>query len=99
MRAVRGALPRKTALELALRSGASPRSAETWLAGKGAPNAEALAALLRSDLGLIVLEAIMAGAAPPWWGALRRQIAISRLRRAQVEHQRALEALEREAAP
>ena len=99
MRAAQAAFPNKTALELALRSGASPRSAETWLAGKGAPSAEALAELLRSDIGLTILEAIMTGAEPPWWEALRRQIAISRLRRAQVEHQRALEALEREAAP
>lgn len=99
MRRVRSKFGVKAALELALRADADQRSGERWLAGKSM-NAENFAALLRSDIGIDVLDATMGDnvqAWPAWYVALRRQHKLSTLRRAMAAQQRELEALEREA--
>jgi hypothetical protein len=86
--------PRKTAAELALRSGANVRTCEYWLASRTEMSADALTALLRSDAGLEVLEAVIGDAKPVWWKHFRKTIEMSRLRKSQDEARRRLEALE-----
>lgn|GEM_PF-854370 len=68
-----------TAPELASRTDVSVRNAEQWLAGRQGMSAEAFAALLRSDVGLDVLEAAMGDARPDWYAALRRRVREERL--------------------
>ena len=99
MRLMRGSFGTKAALELALRTDADQRSAECWLAGKGM-SAENFAALICSDIGDQVLDAMMGADAktwPEWYAGFRRQVQISSLRRGLTEQQRALAALEQEA--
>lgn len=45
----------------------SERTARAWASGDREPDAWVLGALLRSDDGGLVLDKIMAGAAPRWW--------------------------------
>lgn len=56
--AARRIWPKKTSAELAVRTGASIRAAERWLAGEREMGGEALIALLRSDGGPQIYEAI-----------------------------------------
>src|ERR1700726_3754560 len=50
---------RLTVAVLAMRAGTKVRACEYWLSRKTAMSADALAALLRSDAGLEVLEAVI----------------------------------------
>lgn len=86
--------PRKTAAELAVRSKSGVRACEYWLARKTEISGEALTELLRSDAGLEVLEAIIGDARPVWWRQFAKTIELSRLRKAQDDTRRRLEALE-----
>jgi len=90
--------PRQTALELALRTGASPRHCERALGGYSQLGERFLQALLRSDFGKEALLSIMDGSQARWFGRFKRHIEVSELRRAVALAQRGLEALEREAA-
>lgn len=90
--------PVKTNIELSSRAGVSVRAAEYWLARRGNISADALAALLRSDAGLHVLEALIGTDRPVWWLAFKRTHELSALRRAQEQQKRVIERLEREAA-
>jgi hypothetical protein len=86
--------PRKTAAELALRSGASVRTCERWIGERCGVSADALAELLRSEEGLKFLEAIMADARPVWWKDFKRQIQRAVLHRQQKELKRQIDDLE-----
>lgn len=94
MRVARGLWPRKTDLELAARTTASDRMARYWLAERYRLSADDLAALLRSDAGLDILEAIMGDAVPAWWRRVKRAASLSALRRAQEEQRQKIEQLE-----
>lgn len=74
-RVARALWPRKADIELAIRTGASDRACRNWLAARCDLSADRLVELLRSDDGLIFLDAIFADApngAPAWWRAMRR---------------------------
>lgn len=94
MRTAQTLWPRKTAAELSVRTGTGVRACEYWLSRRSAMSAEALAALLRSESGLEILEAIIGDAKPIWWRQFARTIELSRLRKAQDEARRRLERLE-----
>lgn len=94
MLAARSLWPRKTAAELSMRTGTQMRGCEYWLARRSGMSAESLAALLRSDEGLQILEAIIGDARPVWWRAFKRSIRRSELRRQQTELAKAIEANE-----
>jgi hypothetical protein len=94
MRAAQALWPRKTAAELSMRTGTGVRACEYWLSRKTQMSADALAALLRSDAGLEVLEAIIGDARPAWWKDFAKTIELSRLRKAQDDARRRLERLE-----
>ena len=98
MRAARSLWPKKTALELSMRTGVSERMAHYWLAQKFSISAEALASLLRSDAGLVVLENLMGEARPVWWRRIKRSASLSSLRAAQAAHQKQIEQYELEFA-
>lgn len=87
--------PRKLAFELAMRAGRPKRVVELWLEGRAAPNGEALAALIRSDIGDRVLLALTAGCNHPWADNVRATHEIARLRKQQAESARRLAELER----
>jgi hypothetical protein len=90
--------PTKTAVELACRTGTSQRMCEYILAERYSLSADALAALLRSDAGLAVLEQVMGAAKPAWWKRFKQQQQLGALRSA-IERQRLeLEELEKAAA-
>lgn len=79
-----------------MRTGTQVRACEYWLARKTDMSGEALASLLRSDVGLEVLEAIIGESRPRWWKQFSRTIELSRVRKAQDEARLRLERLERE---
>lgn len=91
-------LPHKTAVEIARRTDVSPRAAEYWLQGRCGLSADALAALLRSDVGYEILEGLIGEAKPDWWRTFKRTVELSKLRALQEEQRRVIERLEREAA-
>ncbi len=79
--------PAKTDAELASRTGTSDRRCREFLAERAGLSAEALAALLRSDAGLEVLEALIGPARPAWWQRFRRTIELGSMRE-EIEMQR-----------
>ncbi len=91
MRVARALWPSKTDMALAHRTGTSDRMCRYWLANKYNLGADDLAALLRSDEGFHVLEAIIGDARPAWWAAFRRNVRRAELRRQQAELARQIE--------
>lgn len=71
MRVLHAVYPVKTAANIAVRAGTTTRAAEYWIAGKRDMNADAFVALLSSDNGDKVLEAVMLSLPkrerPHWW--------------------------------
>jgi hypothetical protein len=98
MAVVQAIWPRKTAAELVVRTGRSERMCQYWLSRKYDLSVDDLAALLRSDEGLQILEALMGDKRPAWWRGFRRQVEIAELRRRTEQSRRRLEALELESA-
>jgi hypothetical protein len=66
-----------------------------WISRKGAPDGEALSALLNSRIGDRLVLALTRSCPHPWRKKLNRQIEISQLRDQQRDTQLRLEALER----
>lgn len=89
--------PRKTAQEIALLANRSDRVCEDWIANpaRGAPDGEAMAALLNSRVGDRLWLALTKASASPWRKKLARQIEISELLDQQRATQERLEALQR----
>src|SRR4051812_44170624 len=74
MRVARSLWPSKTDMALASKTGTSERMCRYWLSNKYNLGADDLAALLRSDEGFHVLEAIIGDAKPVWWRAFKRGV-------------------------
>lgn len=94
MRLARILWPRKTAAELAHRTGVSQRSAEFWLAGKYAISLGHARKLIQSDQGENFLVPFMGDARPAWWLSLKKTSEIARLRKEQNGVRARLERLE-----
>lgn len=94
MQAARSLWPRKTAAELSVRTGTQMRGCEYWLARRSGMSADSLAALLRSDEGFQILEAIIGDAKPVWWRAFKKSVRRADLRRQQAALAKALEEIE-----
>lgn len=88
--------PNKTARNLASRAGTTHRAAEFWLAQHTGMSAEALAEILRSDIGRDVLEGIMGEARPSWWPAFKADLLMADLERREADNRAAIEELRRE---
>jgi hypothetical protein len=91
---LRGIFPKKLAQNLASRAGRHTRICEFWIAGTGAPDGEALARLICSDIGDRVLDALTADCKHPWAENVRRTHEVARLRKQAAETARRLAALE-----
>lgn len=85
--------PNKTARHLSSRAGVTHRSAEYWLCGQTGMSADALTELLRSDVGLDVLQAIMGQAKPTWWVSFSNRVRLGQLAADAEENMRAIEVL------
>jgi len=79
--------PSKTAINLASRAEISERAAKLWLEGRTEPGADALVALLRSDIGFELLQDIMQGSGTRWWRDFERGVQIAQLEE-RIEWQR-----------
>ncbi|WLB15016.1 hypothetical protein [Bradyrhizobium japonicum] len=86
----------KLAAELALIANRSTRVCEDWIATppRGAPDGEALSALLNSRIGDVVWKALTRSCAEPWRKKLNRQMEISQLLDQQRETAARLAALQ-----
>jgi hypothetical protein len=91
MRVAQRLWPTKTDQALAHKTGTSDRMCRYWLANKYKLSADDLAALLRSDEGFQILEAIIGEARPVWWRSFKRSVRRAELRRQQAAIQKALD--------
>lgn len=91
MRVAQKLWPKKTDMVLADKTGASDRLCRYWLENKYNLGADHLAALLRSDEGFQVLDAIIGDARPVWWRSFRRSVRRAELRRQQAILAKAIE--------
>lgn len=91
----RAVWPRKTAAELAAKTGRSERMCKYWLSRRFGLSADDLANIIRSEQGLEFLNELMSGEAPAWWAEFKRVQEIALLRRQQEEARARLESLER----
>lgn len=88
--------PRKLAPELAALTNRDPRVCEDWIAARGAPGGDALAALLTGKHGKRLIKAL-AKSSPHAWGAdLVREIERSEVRAEIRASQKRLAALDRD---
>ncbi len=83
------------ALEMRLRTGRDASVIQRWKTGRHAPDGYALNALINSDVGDLVIDAMTRSNTQPWAKALRRTREIAQLGQTQAETQSRLEALER----
>ena len=74
--------PRKTAGVLAELAGRDIRLAELWLAGDRSPNGEALARMIASRHGNLVIQALTRGSGQVW---VRRHLRIEQLAQARAD--------------
>ena len=79
--------PSKTAINLASRAGISERAAKLWLEGRTEPGADALVAMLRSDIGFELLQNLMQGSGTRWWREFEQGVQIAQLEE-RIEWQR-----------
>lgn len=91
MRVAQTLWPKKTDMVLADKTGASDRLCRYWLENKYNLGADHLAALLRSDEGFHVLDAIIGDARPVWWRSFKRSVRRAELRREQARLAKAIE--------
>lgn len=94
MRVARGLWPTKTAQELAYRTSTSERMARYWLSQRYDLSADDLTALLRSEEGFKILEAIMGQARPIWWRRFKRKTKREHLREQIKQFELELEGLD-----
>jgi hypothetical protein len=70
MQKARELFPNKTALHLVELTGYSQRAVEAWLSGEAKLPADALAMILKSEVGLDFLKVLMAESPASWWRKL-----------------------------
>ena len=93
---LRQLFPTKLAPALAFHSGCHQRICELWLEGKRQPGGPALAALLNSEIGDVVLLALTRGCGHAWRSNINTTTQIARLRREQRDAAARLASLELE---
>ncbi|MGJ5149832.1 hypothetical protein [Bradyrhizobium sp. HKCCYLR1023] len=90
---LRDIFSRNTAKETAFRAAVDISTAERWLAGRTAPQGEALARLLCSDIGDRLHAALIENVQTPWAEARRAELTRTKLLREREEIERRLAAL------
>lgn len=79
---LRAVWPRKTASHVSFVTGVSERAVKYWLAGVTRMSLEHVVALLRTEAGFDILEAVMGDSAVEWWLAAKAAQNIRRSRKA-----------------
>ena len=91
--AIRAAWPVKTAAHVAYLTDTTERAVKFWLAGKTRMSVDAVAALLKTDAGFEILEAIMDGATPEWFLVAKSGQDIRKSRKAIKKEQTRIDAM------
>jgi hypothetical protein len=74
--------PKKTPAHVAHLTGVSERAVQFWLAGTTRMSLEHVAALLRTDAGYEILEAVMGDSSAEWWIVTRSAQSVRKSRKA-----------------
>jgi len=74
--------PRKTASHVAHFAGVEERTVRFWLAGQTRMSFEAVTALLRTDAGYEILEAVMGDSKVEWWVVTKSAQSVRKSRKA-----------------
>lgn len=97
MQKLRDLYPLKTAANIAVRARVSVRAAESWLGDDRDMGTDAFIALLCSDDGFAVLEAIMSAMPkrerPRWWARQANIARLASIERSQAEQEREIRQL------
>jgi len=91
--AIKELWPAKTTAHVAYFADVSERSVRFWLAGSTRMSVEHVAALLRTDDGYRILEAIMGDAEPEWWLTTKVAHELRQTRRAIAAQQKRIDKL------
>lgn len=91
--AIRAAWPKKTAAHVAYLTDTAERTVQFWLAGKTRMSVDAVAALLKTDAGFEILDAIMDGAQPEWFLVAKSAQDIRKSRKAIKKEQARINAM------
>lgn len=91
--AIKALWPKKTTAHVAHFTRTSERNVRFWLAGETRMSVEAVAALLRTDEGYLILEAIMGDSKSEWWITTKNAHALRITRRQIAEAQKRLDAI------
>jgi hypothetical protein len=84
--------PRKTAATVSHLTGTNERTVQFWLACSTRMSVEAVAALLRTDAGYEILEAIMGDCKAEWWLTTQNAHELRRTRREIAAAQKRIDA-------
>lgn len=85
--------PRKTISHASYATGVSERAVKYWLAGETRMSLEHVVALLRTDDGYLILEAVMGDCKADWWITTKNAQALRITRRQIAEAQKRLDAI------
>jgi hypothetical protein len=91
--AVRKLFSTKPAPNMAAVTGLSVRACEYFLSRKTGLSSDAVVALLHTEGGLVVLEALMGPARPTWWKAFKRAAAREQMKAEIADLQKRIDAL------
>lgn len=69
--AIKACWPKKTSAHVAHLANVEERTVKFWLAGETRMSVDAVAALLRTEEGYAILEAIMGDCPAKWWAAMQ----------------------------
>lgn len=95
---IRCAWPKKTAAHISFLTGVSERAVQFWLAGETRMSLEHVVALLRTDEGYLILEAIMGDCKQDWWITTKNSQRLRLNRRQIAAAQKRLDAIKAEQA-
>jgi hypothetical protein len=79
---IKRAWPRKTAAHVAHLTGTSERTVQFWLAGQTRMSIDATVALLRTDAGFEILDAVLGDCRAEWWLVTKAAQDVRRSRKA-----------------
>jgi hypothetical protein len=91
--AIKAAWPIKTTAHVAHFTGTTERTVQFWLAGSTRMSVEAVTALLQTDEGYLILEAIMGDCKAEWWLTTKNAQALRVTRRQIADAQKRLDAI------
>lgn len=85
--------PRKTVSHASYATGVSERAVKYWLAGETRMSLEHVVALLRTDDGYLILQAVMGDSKAEWWITTKNAHELRMTRRQIADAQKRLDAI------